>query len=1010
MGNARAVGVARGAYLDSVRLMALAGAVERLPGVNRAWLVMATEGALDLLVERGFDNLPANLTGLDCVLALTANDDAAAQTALRTGLELVTAPRATAGVAAAAPPRSLRAALATMRANVALISVPGLYAAAEARKALDAGLHVFLFSDNVPLAAEAALKRLAKAKGLLLMGPDCGTALLDRHPLGFMNAVRPGSVGLVGASGTGIQEVAVLLHRAGAGLSQAIGVGGRDLHADIGGIATLAALGRLAADPGTCVLVIISKPPAPDVAARVLAAAAATAAAAGKPLVVCFVGSPAASQQAHGQQAEVFFASTLARCSQLSAWLALTPAAAQPTDPLPWPTSPPPPIPPDGSLLGLFCGGTLCSEARAVSAACGGVQLQAIDLGGDEFTCGGRAHPMIDSRTRGEAMAALAAPPFLCRILLVDCVLGHGAASDGATALAEAAYELLEARAAAAAPLRIVASVTGTELDPQCRSAAMAALLAAGCEVAPSNAAAALAACTGVAAQTDTHDESPPAADECVPPLHSLLASPLAALSLGAPALTAALEATGVCRPLAWVPPALGDAPLGALVAARLGDAAGQAADAEALRRMLACQPVLVGCRPATELVPCLRPSAAHPRTLLHAGPPVTWDRMCGPQRGAAIGACLLESWAADAAAAEAMLAADAVRLQPCHDHGCVGPMAGVISPSMSLWVVEDAANGSRTEAITASTVRTTAAYAPLNEGLGAALRFGAHGAGVLERLRQLNGPIAAALDAALRSLGGLPLSVLMAKALHSGDELHNRCTAATSLLARHLSPALLALAVTDAGQAAGAAAAAAALRDNDHTFLNVCMAACKLACDAAHGVPRSALVTAMARNGTDFGIRLSGTGAAWFTAPAPRIQNGVFFPGFSDADAGLDMGDSAITETAGLGGFCLAAAPAIAAFVGGTAASTRASSEAMYGITLGRHPGRTLPALDFAGAPVGIDPAAVLDCGEAPVINTGIAHRLPGIGQVGAGITHAPLACFAAALNTLEGSLRVDM
>jgi len=321
--------------------------------------------------------------------------------------------------------------------------------------------------------------------------------------------------------------------------------------------------------------------------------------------------------------------------------------------------------------------------------------------------------------------------------------------------------------------------------------------------------------------------------------------------------------------------------------------------------------------------------------------------------------------------------------------------MAGVISPSMSLWVVQDAAGG------------TAAAYAPLNEGLGAALRFGAHGPTVLERLRQLNGPIAAALDAALRTMGGLPLSVLMAKALHSGDELHNRCAAATSLLARNLSPALLALAVSDTASAPGAVAAAAALRDNDHSFLNICMAACKLACDAAHGVPHSALVTAMARNGTEFGIRLSGTGSAWFTAPAPRIQNGVYFPGYSDADAGLDMGDSAITETAGLGGFSLAAAPAIAAFVGGTAASTRAASEAMYSITLGRHPAHTLPALDFAGAPIGIDAAAVLDCGEAPVINTGIAHRLPGVGQVGAGITRAPLACFAAALAALDAATR---
>jgi succinyl-CoA synthetase alpha subunit len=245
---------------------------------------------------RGFEEgVPAAPSAMDCVVAVTADTPAAASAAVAAGVALVSARGGSGGAdgadgaeGATAPlPRSLHAALRCWPAsNVAIISVPGAYAAAEAQKALDAGLHAFVFSDNVPLEAEAALKRGAAARGLLVMGPDCGTAVLDGQPLGFANVTRRGAVGLVGASGTGLQEVACLLHRAGAGVSQLVGVGGRDLHAGVGGTMTRAALRRLADDPATRVLALVSKPPAPQVAAAVLAAAAA----AGKPTVVCFLG------------------------------------------------------------------------------------------------------------------------------------------------------------------------------------------------------------------------------------------------------------------------------------------------------------------------------------------------------------------------------------------------------------------------------------------------------------------------------------------------------------------------------------------------------------------------------------------------------------------------------------------------------------------------------------------------------------------------------------------------
>jgi hypothetical protein len=600
---------------------------------------------------------------------------------------------------------------------------------------------------------------------------------------------------------------------------------------------------------------------------------------------------------------------------------------------------------------------------------------------------------MIDPSARGEALEALGDE---VRTLLLDCVLGHGAHAQAAGVLAAQLVALAaRRRAAGAPPVRVVASVTGTEEDPQRRSAAVSALRAAGVEVADSNAAAALAAATGAAPPPLAPDvPPPPAAPADAQPLSQLLpGGVLAALSIGVRTLTAPLEAAGCCRHVEWSPPALGDVLLGAKLARLLASPATRAANGEALRRMLGAQPLLAGVARAASVVPFLG-DAAHPRSLLHAGPPVSWERMCGPQRGAVVGALLLEGWAPDADAAEALAASGDVRFAPCHAHSCVGPMAGVVSPSMALWVVRDAATG-------------RAAHAPLNEGLGRAMRFGAFGPEVLQRLEQLNGPVAATLDAALRAVApdGLPLLPLMAKALHMGDELHNRCAAATSLLARALLPGLLRVGRADGDDITlcdGAVLAAEALRDNDHTFLNVSMAASKLACDAATGVPGSTLCVAMTRNGTDFGVRLSGTGNAWFTAPAPYVD-GLFFPQYSADDAGRDMGDSAITETAGLGGFSLAAAPAIAGFVGGTAASTLAASRAMYSITIGEHGVFTLPSLDFRGAPVGIDACLVLDASMRPVINTGIAHKLMGVGQIGAGVTAAPLECFAAALASLD-------
>ena len=456
--------------------------------------------------------------------------------------------------------------------------------------------------------------------------------------------------------------------------------------------------------------------------------------------------------------------------------------------------------------------------------------------------------------------------------------------------------------------------------------------------------------------------------------------NPLSVVNVGLERFAASVET--VTR-VEWAPPAGGDAEAARVLAHLVAHPEVDAANARAYAAYERAEPVLEAIGVAGETIP-----GFEGRMLLHAGPPIEFGRMCGPMRGAALGAIVLEGWAENLDAARGLAEAGAVRFAPCHHHDAVGPMAGIISPSMPVYVVRNSAGTNR-------------AYSNLNEGFGKVLRMGANGPEVIQRLRWMRDDLAPALRAALAKLGPLELKPLIARALHMGDEAHNRNVAGTSLLIRRLAPAL----VRSGVDAEHAAATLEFMHGNDHFFINLGMAACKCMMDPAHGVPGSSLVSVMSRNGVDFGLRLSGTGDEWFTAPAP-VPDGLYFPGYSRADAGADMGDSAITETAGLGGFAMAAAPAIVQFVGGTPAQALANTRSMMTITHGRNAAFTLPALDFTGTPAGIDARKVADTGVLPVINTGIAHKEAGIGQVGAGITYAPMACFAKALIALAAKI----
>ena len=413
-----------------------------------------------------------------------------------------------------------------------------------------------------------------------------------------------------------------------------------------------------------------------------------------------------------------------------------------------------------------------------------------------------------------------------------------------------------------------------------------------------------------------------------------------------------------------------------------------ETANAEALARILRGDPVLVDVIPAGEAIPELKTG----RKILHAGPPIGWDRMCGPMRGAVMGIAVFEDWASDLDDAAAKAERGDFEFHPNHHFAAVGPMTGMTTVSQPLMVVENRAFGNR-------------AYCAINEGLGKVMRFGGNDAEVLGRLAWLRDSLGPALGKAVRELGGVPLKTLVARGLTMGDEMHQRNVACSSLLLRILAPAL----ARTSANSTDLAACLDFIGRNDQFFLNVAMAMGKAMTDPARNIENASIVTAMCRNGTDFGIRVSGTGDEWFTAPV-EMPVGLYFAGFSEADANPDMGDSAIVETIGLGGFAMGAAPAVVGFIGaGQPSEAGRFTRAMAEITTGPNPEWTIPSMDYTGVPTGIDIRRVVETGLAPTINTGIAHKRPGVGQVGAGNVKAPLKCFDDALVAFAAKMGIQ-
>jgi len=399
-------------------------------------------------------------------------------------------------------------------------------------------------------------------------------------------------------------------------------------------------------------------------------------------------------------------------------------------------------------------------------------------------------------------------------------------------------------------------------------------------------------------------------------------------------------------------------------------------ANQEATQKMIEARAMLTGLAKAINVIPGMRDNL-----LLHAGPPITWERASGPMRGAITGALIFEGKAKNETEAKALVESGEIALEPCHHHQTVGPMAGVTSPSMSVYIIKNETHGNQ-------------AFSNLNEGYGKVLRYGAFDQEVQKRLRWMEDVMAPILNGAIEASGGIDIKALLSEALHMGDEGHNRNKAGSILFLKALAPNIAKV----SKDSKVTCEVLQAIGDNALSVLNPVMAACKAMADAAHGIEGSTIVTTMARNGTDFGIRVSGMGEQWFTAPA-QIPKGLYFPGYKDEDANPDIGDSTITETAGIGGFAMAGAPAIVTFVSGTPQDALNASLEMYEITFSEHKYFTIPPFDFRGTPTGIDLRKIIATGITPRVNTGIAHKKAGIGQIGAGLVRPSMKIFEEAL-----------
>ncbi len=981
-------------YQDSINLMLLTNKINDLPQVNMSQIMMGTEANKDILQNTNLLTVEAkDSSPNDLMIVVDSTDEKIMDEVLPTVHEFLDDLSATSKTSENRAVTSWDEALTQLPdANMALFSIPGEYGATEMENALKKGLHVFSFTDNVSLEDEVRLKNLAHEKGLLMMGPDCGTGIISSVPLAFTNVISPGNIGVVGASGTGIQEVTTIIDRLGNGVVHAIGTGGRDLSDKVGATTVKDAIVALENHEPTDVICVISKPPAKEVRDEVVQLLQSIS----KPVVAIFLG-----EKPTAHEGKVYLAHTLEETAKIAIDLASEKAVkknyfeavAKPDVPI---------LASDKVVKGLYSGGTLAAEAGMMISEALGLDglikqegyilksngYEVIDLGDDIYTQG-KPHPMIDPDVRIQKIHEYGTQS-KTGIILFDVVLGYGAHEDMAGALLPAIKEELAKAKEEKRTLYFVATVVGTRKDPQNYDETVKRLEDAGIFVAESNAKAVQLALLlkGITISESNKEVIDYKGEKVAVPQASaavteILNTKPRIINVGLQSFNESItDYGGKSVQFNWRPKAGGNKKMIKILSALEDHAAEiQAENEKVIEKIKNSQPFLVNVVPANTVIPELNEAK---KTLLHAGPPITYDQMTGPMKGSCIGAALFEGWAEDETKAKQLLENGEVRFIPCHHVHAVGPMGGITSGNMPVVVIKNRLDG-------------TKAYCTMNEGIGKVLRFGAYSQEVIDRLHWMKDVLGPTISKALQQTEeGINLNVLIARSITMGDEFHQRNIAASANFLKEIAPLIVKLQMDEKEKYD----VIKFLADTDQFFLNIMMATGKAIVDAARKDTKGTIVTTMTRNGVDFGIRIAESGDDWYTAPV-NTPKGLYFTGFTEADGNPDIGDSAITETVGVGAMAMVAAPGVTRFVGaGGFQDALDISNEMEQICQTHNPTWTIPTWDFKGTCLGIDIRKVVETGITPIINTGIAHKKAGVGQVGAGTVRAPLGCFEKALE----------
>ncbi|MGM0123099.1 hypothetical protein IGI37_000465 [Enterococcus sp. AZ194] len=989
-------------YQDSINLMLLTNRINSLPAVQMSQLMMGTDANKDILLNTGLLTPEAKEASPNDLMIVVDSEDTSIMDQVLPEVDRFLGDLSSSNKATEQRvSTSWKEALTNLPdANMALFSIPGEYGAAEMEVALKNDLHVFSFTDNIPVEEEVRLKKLAHEKGLLMMGPDCGTGIISSIPIAFTNVITPGNIGIVGASGTGIQEVTTIIDRLGGGVVHAIGTGGHDLSDAVGAITMKDAIVALENHEPTDVICVISKPPAKEVRDEVVQLLQSIS----KPVVAIFLG-----EKPTAHVGKVFLAHTLEEAAKIAVDLANDQTIKNNYfDEVPLPTVEK--LGEDKVITGLYSGGTLAAEAgMLISETLGleglvkkeGFVLQShgydvIDLGDDIYTQG-KPHPMIDPEVRIKKIKEYANDE-KTGVILLDFVLGYGAHEDMVNALLPTIKEAQKTAQENNRPLYFVATVVGTNNDPQNYAQAVQTLKDNGVFVAESNAKA-VTLSLGLKGLTVTEADKTvqpyegqkiavPAASEKV---LELLNTKPRIINVGLSSFNESIQKfDGKSEQFSWKPRANGNKKMIKILnALEEYDEQINLENQKVTDKIKNAQPFLIDVVPAKEAIAELNEEK---KTILHAGPPIDWQTMTGPMKGAVVGAAIFEGWATNEEEVVELIKRDEIRFIPCHHVNAVGPMGGITSANMPVLVVENRLDGTR-------------GYCTMNEGIGKVLRFGAFSEEVITRLNWLRDVLGPTLSKALKKTeDGINLSVLIARSITMGDEFHQRNFAASLNFLREVAPYII-LVEMDVQERFDVMKF---LADTDQFFLNIMMAAGKTIVDTARKEAKGTIVTTLARNGVDFGVRIAQTNDEWFTAPV-NTPKGLYFTGFSEEDGNPDMGDSAITETVGVGGMAMVAAPGVTRFVGaGGFKDALDTSDEMAKISVGHNPTWTIPTWDFQGTCLGIDIRQVVETGITPVINTGIAHKNAGVGQIGAGTVRAPLACFEKAIEAYARELGI--